>query len=697
MRDVETSANTVAPVSAPYVVTDDEKRYEAKLTLGIAGKHTILGNYQKITRDQGNNSFGTIYDTQSLYDRELPQDLWSANYSGTITDSFFLEAQYSQRQFSFINSGSRFTDRVFGTLMVNASNGYRWWSPTFCGVCDPEKRDANQASLKGTYFLSTKGLGSHNIAVGGQYYDDMRFSNNKQSGSDYRIYTQNVIVRNGVVYPVIGTAATGNSTSFIRWTPILQGTQGNSFVTYSLYLNDTWSLNKNLTLNLGVRWDKNDGQDGTGKKTVDDAAFSPRLGATWDVKADGDLLVNASYARYVAGINNSQGDAASVGGQPATVDFDYRGPGINLDPNATTLVSTEDAIRAVFAWFDANGGTGRPIRGVPGIPGINPNMDGTLVSPSTDEYSLGITKRIGNRGLLRGDYVHREWQNFYATRVDLGTGTVSGSLAGVTRTFDKQIVVNTNEESRKYDGFTLSASYRLFDSLNLQGNWTWARLRGTFDGENAASGSLRSAATFYPEYRDAAWTRPVGDLGADQRHKIRLWAIWDLPINVSWFRASFSVLEQVDTGVPYGAVGTVDSRPYVTNPGYLTPPSTVTYYFTARDAFRTDTISRTDLSLNMTFRPWQTLELFIEPQVLNAFNEQNLVGVSTTIQTRVSSGSSAFAAFNPFTETPKQGPAATGGATPTNNWNYASTFGLPTGATSYQTPRTFRFSVGLRF
>ena len=211
--------------------------------------------------------------------------------------------------------------------MVNNSTGYRWWSPTFCGVCDHEKRDANQALLKGTYFLSTKSLGSHNIVLGGEMYDDQRFSNNHQSGSDYRIYTTRRHRPERRRLPGRSTRRqTGNSPSFIRWTPILEGTQGNSFKTYSVYLNDTWRLNRSFTFNLGVRYDKNDGQDGTGRKTVDDGAFSPRLGMTWDVKADGDMVVNASYAKYVAGINNSQGDSASLGGQPATVDFDYRGP-----------------------------------------------------------------------------------------------------------------------------------------------------------------------------------------------------------------------------------------------------------------------------------------------------------------------------------------------------------------------------------
>jgi outer membrane receptor for ferrienterochelin and colicin len=689
----ETSRNLAQPVLTPYVYGTEEKRYEGKLTFSFGGRHTLLANYQQIDNEQQNYNFGTVYDFNSVYTRQLPQELISGNYSGTITDNFFLEAQYSTRKFTFENSGSRTTDLIFGTLMINNSNGYRYWSPTFCAVCGPEERNADQALLKGTYFLSTKSLGSHSIVVGGELYDDQRLVNNHQSGSDFRIYGTNVIVRDGVVYPSINSSATGNSPTYIMWNPILEGSQGTSFKTWSVFVNDSWALNRNLSFNVGLRWDKNDGQDASGRKSADDDKFSPRLGVTWDIKGDGDFLVNASYARYVAAIANSQANAGSPGGSPATINYDYRGPTINWNlAEGAPLVGTEQAIRQMFEWFNANGGTSRTPRGAPSIPGLNPSIEGGLSSPSTDEFALGFTKRLGTKGLVRADFVYREAEDFYATLVDTTTGTVSGSLAGVTRTFDKQLVVNESEDTREYTGMTLSASYRALEGLQLQGNWTWSRLRGTFDGENAASGPLRSGVFYYPEYSAYEQNRPVGDLGSDQRHKIRLWAIYDLPFDFKWFRSSFSVLQQIDTGTPYGAVGSVDTRPYVTNPGYLTPPSTATYYFTSRDAFRTEDVYRTDISLNIAFKPIGSLEIFIEPQLLNAFNQQAVDAPNASIETRASVGSASYAAFNPFTDTPTSGARGTGA-----NWNYGPLFGQPTGATSYQLARTFRVSLGIRF
>ena len=77
-------------------------------------------------------------------------------------------------------------------------------------------------------------------------------------------------------------------------------------------MNDAWTASKNFTFNVGLRYDKNDGTDAAGAPVVKDAAFSPRLSATWDPKGDGTWTVNASFARYVTGLANRVGDSASA-------------------------------------------------------------------------------------------------------------------------------------------------------------------------------------------------------------------------------------------------------------------------------------------------------------------------------------------------------------------------------------------------
>ena len=260
-------------------------------------------------------------DLRSLYTRELPQNLFTVGYSGVLSPSLFLEGRYSARHFSFIGSGATSTDIIDGTLLIDSARGnLRYWSPTFCGVCDPEKRDNEEVFVKGTYVLSTGGSGSHTMLFGYDTFNDKRFANNHQSGSDYRILGTTSIVRGADIYP---RWLPGSTT--IQWNPIAEGSQGTNFRTNALFFNDNWRWTDRVTVNLGLRWDKNQGKDSAGATVADDSAFSPRVGIVWDPTGKGLWAVTASFARYVAGLNNSIADSSSAAGNPATIQVHLPG------------------------------------------------------------------------------------------------------------------------------------------------------------------------------------------------------------------------------------------------------------------------------------------------------------------------------------------------------------------------------------
>ena len=147
-----------------------------------------------------------------------------------------------------------------------------------------------------------------------------------------------------------------------------------------------------------------------------------------------------------------------------------------------------------------------------------------------------------------------------------------------------------------------------------------------------------------------------------------------------------ALLQSYDSGLPYEAVGFLDPRPYVENPGYAEPPNSVMYFFTQPGSFRTDDITRTDLALTVTFRLFRSVELFVRPDVLNLFNEKGVTAVDVSVLT-ARNAPTAFQRFNPFTEKPVRGV----------HYDLASTFGKPTSGADYQLPRTFRISMGVRF
>jgi outer membrane receptor for ferrienterochelin and colicin len=696
LEEIKGTTQTLNTTNLPYESGLDEKRLEGKLTLTPFSNHTFVGAYTRIDQEQTNYVFPSIppMDFESVYDRQNPQELLALNYSGVLTSNLFVEAQYSKRKFTFENSGGRFTDLIKGTVVRDRARATGYNSPVFCAVCGPEMRDNDNYLVKGTYFLSTKGVGSHNITFGYDDFGGQRMSNNHQSGSDYHLFGTTSIIRDGVVYP----QWLPNSTILVYY-PIPVKSQGSDIRTRSVFLNDSWRLNDQFSFNLGLRWDKNDATDSFGTKTAKDSALSPRLSVAYDPGGKGTLRFVASYARYVGAPAENQASAGSPAGSPAIYQYVYRGPAINPVSSATTLVTTAEALAQIFAYFGVPGPGSYPSvnADAASVPGVNLKIVGSLDSPNVNEYTLGVSGRFLEKGTFRVDGVFREYADFYNERCDLTTGKVQNSLG---QTFDFRAIENTSAAEREYLGLHTSFSYRASADLSFGGNWTWSRARGNFDGETSGSGPVRYTGLLYPEYIQEAWNTPRGDLAIDQRHRVGLYATYDLPfVPEALGIFTLSGIQSINTGTPYGAAGTINSGIYVTNPGYATPPgsSGVTYWFTSRDAFRTPTIYQTDLSLNYS-KAIGPIELFIQPQVLNVFNNSNFRAVNTTTLTALSTGggSNAFVAFNPFTSAPVQRP--NGDTSVKNaNWDFGPNFGRPTAFSSYQQPRSFRISLGLRF
>jgi hypothetical protein len=100
------------------------------------------------------------------------------------------------------------------------------------------------------------------------------------------------------------------------------------------------------------------------------------------------------------------------------------------------------------------------------------------------------------------------------------------------------------------------------------------------------------------------------------------------------------------------------------------------------------------------------LTAFVQAQVLNVFNQQELCGCGGTIfqnggtgQLNTIQGASAgesvltslntatLRTFNPLTTAPILG----------TNWNYNANFGTPKNRFAFTSPRAFRLSFGVRF
>jgi outer membrane receptor protein involved in Fe transport len=707
----QTSGRTLNFTNIPYTYSDKTRRYEGKATYSATSSHRIQANFLKIQETQINNTFNqnASMDARSLGDRKLPESLYTLSYSGVLTPRLFVEGRYSTRNFSFVGSGAKSTDRIEGTLLIDQSrNGSRYWSDTFCGICTPEERNNQEFFVKGSFFLSTRGTGTHVMVFGYDNFDDIRSANNHQSGSDFRILgTSSYVIGSGPGATVVPQFL-GNDTTFIQHSPIPLLSNGSNFRTHSLFYNDAWRLGNRLTANLGVRWDKNHGLDQSGALVTKDGAFSPRLGIIWDPTGVGVWSVTGSFARYVSAISNSIADQSSAAGNPQSYLYYYRGPSINATGPDT---STPDAIKAVFDWYDANTANLVLVQN-PNIPGLTPQIGPGLHSPFTYEYSSGVSRQLGNRASVRADVTYRKYHDFYASIINGSTGKVTNAFG---QSFDLALIENTDLLKRQYSGLTTQGEYRLNASSEVGGQYTLSHAWGNFEGENVGSGPINSGSFQYPEYKQASWNYPEGDLQIDQRHRARMWLTYGVP-HVKGL--GVSLLETLESGVPYGAsnlnstgnVNGINPRPYVTGaPPYVNPPSgaNTLYFYTARDAFRSEAQKRTDFAASYTHsipgvHGLSGLQVFGQVQVINLFNQFQLCGCGGTVfqnggattQTRIDTAirtsvtnPTLYSAFNPFTTTPVQGV----------NWDYGPTFGTALNRLAYTSPRQFRVSFGVRF
>ena len=684
----------------PYIETREDRRWEGKLTGQITPRHNLVVSYLKSDNYRDNIvTFGPVVDLRSLTFRDEPKTLFGANYSGILTNNLLIEGQFSRMDHDLVR-GTETLDLIEGTLLRDSASGNRMWSPSGCGSpCGVKQHDNRMLGGKASYFLSTNVTGNHTFGGGLEEFHQFREDNNFQSGSDFWLHGHIIQDPNDKTVLYFGI---NDSDGAIEWDPVVSLSKTSDFAMRSVWVNDKWELSNRWSFNIGGRYDKAFGKNQAGVKTVDDSALSPRVAITFDPKGTGRHRVTGSYGRYVAKIEQGPGDLTAAAGRYSYYLYEYRGPEINpRNTPVSQMVPTPEVIRRIFAWFNENGGTGNAdLLADVSVPGYTFRFEESLASPHMDEFTIGYSLALSNRTYIRGDYITRKWDNFYAFRRTLDTGKVTDPTGF---TLDQGVIENSRGFlERDYHAVQLQGNYQPWARFSIGGNYTWSELRGNVEGESASGATVVTDEIDKPEYTDFEQYNPVGFLGPDMRHRANIWVRYDVPTSFGVF--NLSLLERYHSALSYSARGTIDVRRGtttgpangVTNPGYAAVPTNVGFTFGERGSYRLDNISSTDLGINYTV-PVGRLHLFVEGDVLNILNEQGIEdpdAVDKTILTRRQSNclqtgtTTRCLAFNPLAgEEPVEGV----------HWQKGANFGNPTSADAYQNPRTYRVSFGVRF
>ena len=401
--------------NVPYTFTDETRRFE--------GQGHLL-DQRRTTRFQG--AYTEDHRTTKSTTPSTPRPRWTSEprtrassprtssrpattASSRRTSSS--KAASRSRHFSFIGIGRAVTDLIQGTLLSTAARQHRYWSPTFCGVCDPEKRDNNDVFAKGSYFLSTKGAGSHNIVFGYDTFNDKRFANNHQSGSDYRILGTTSIIRgrddlsrsscddgshDHPVEPDSRRAARARTSGPTRCSQRQLARQRPPDAKSACATTRTTATTARAT--------------GRERQRVQPAPRR-RLGSDRRRRVGG----HASFAKYMAGDRQQHRRLAR---RPPAIRRPSSGSTAarRSTPSERAAAATRPtAIQPVFDWSTEAAARNLPLAGC-AERSRRHGQDSNADSPNNLEYAGGISRRLGKRATVRADYVYREYRDFYSRR-----------------------------------------------------------------------------------------------------------------------------------------------------------------------------------------------------------------------------------------------------------------------------------------
>ena len=221
--------------------------------------------------------------------------------------------------------------------------------------------------------------------------------------------------------------------------------------------------------------------------------------------------------------------------------------------------------------------------------------------------------------------------------LDLTTGETEIVEGGESfGTFVNQVLRNTDELERRYRALVLDARVQATRNFLMDGSWTvQLSNEGNFEGEGTNTPGSASNAFDWPEVTPAARYFPYGRLNDFQKHKIRLWGIYNL--GMGWLgRLDLGGMWRYDSGLTYSlASGGVSLTPVqeriLADLGYASTPSTRGIFYGGRGTEDFAGYTRLDLSVQWELPIWREARPWLKAEVYNVLSNDTLLSWDTTV------------------------------------------------------------------
>lgn len=263
-----------------------------KSTWNVAQNHRVTGFYQFQTKEQpdylgairigGGRQSPALMTSNAVWSSTFPLHVWKAEYNTVLSSSLFFEVRAGAYHSVWAREGKSSDPRI-EDIGNNFVSGGVW------GTDLRRHRPQGNASL--AYAKDGWG-GSHNFKLGMEVMRDLLV----QPFYGFPGDSQALSVRNNNAATQVDIYLPNSESKNGLWT-------------YSVYLNDSWRVHPRLTINAGIRFDRNSaylpdqvGPLGQQFARVDDIVsfnnWGPRLSASYDLTGDAKTLVKASWGQF---------------------------------------------------------------------------------------------------------------------------------------------------------------------------------------------------------------------------------------------------------------------------------------------------------------------------------------------------------------------------------------------------------------
>jgi outer membrane receptor protein involved in Fe transport len=429
------------------------------------------------------------------------------------------------------------------------------------------------------------------------------------------------------------------------------GTVGQAGSTnHALYAQDSWQPFNKLTLNLGVRIEKESvpsfSENGVPINFNWGSKIAPRLGFAYDVTGNGRMKIFASFGRFYDRFKYEL-PRGSFGGDKFLRYF-FALP----DPNYTTYTRSYALAHTLVGPLDFR------------VPSNNPDdnrVDPNLKAARQTEFTVGSEYGLTRDIVLSGRYTRKKLDR---TIEDVGFFDAGGNenffianpgLGLVSQSFAPGLPPSPKAR-RQYDAMELRLDKRYAQNYYLNASYTFSRLIGNYSGlsssdEPDALGVGRSSPNVNRFFDlpflgfNTNGQPDNGRLATDRPHALKLYGAY----TVDW-KNVFG--RSLDSG---GHHSTELSASFIGMSG--TPLSTrvqlygaFTFLTTRGDLGRTPVYTQTDASLTHTYKFGNDnrFALKFDLNVLNLLNENKVTSVWTQISQDSLSGNTF--GIGPFTK-----------------------------------------------